>query len=308
MKHDILVRMSQFNTSGEELKGLRKLFTDIKLRKTDERPVICEKSMLLYYLNHDTTTNTRDDALGGLADRQQFELSEYGTFCTTVPFHSIRTRVWHVTLCPKFWFQTPSKRMVTRVIPPSAQRQSGPLIAIFSIGAHQCFQTRAVWHKTFVTFRTIWRGLWCVTSELNEMVQYTSNSKMSILVHSSAIPVASCSFLRIPVPFLWTPVEWVHSCRNQWGMVKYCRARPFGQTLSWNKHLTAIVTSIRDIIHNSYITEIPKFLFRKEIQILTCFGDFTTSKAFVGQLHASVCHLDGALRSLQVGGGDETKS
>ena len=81
MKHDILVRMSQFNTSGEELKGLRKLFTDIKLRKTDERPVICEKSILLYYLNHDTATNTRDDALGGLADRRQFGLSEYGTFC-----------------------------------------------------------------------------------------------------------------------------------------------------------------------------------------------------------------------------------
>ena len=80
MKHDILVRMSQFNTSGEELKGLRKLFTDIKLRKTDERPVICEKSILLYYLNHDTATNTRDDALGGLADRRQFGLSEYGTF------------------------------------------------------------------------------------------------------------------------------------------------------------------------------------------------------------------------------------
>ena len=83
MKHDILVRMSQFNTSGEELKGLRKLFTDIKLRKTDERPVICEKSILLYYLNHDTATNTRDDALGGLADRRQFGLSEYGTFCAT---------------------------------------------------------------------------------------------------------------------------------------------------------------------------------------------------------------------------------
>ena len=82
MKHDILVRMSQFNTSGEELKGLRKLFTDIKLRKTDERPVICEKSILLYYLNHDTATNTRDDALGGLADRRQFGLSEYGTFCS----------------------------------------------------------------------------------------------------------------------------------------------------------------------------------------------------------------------------------
>ena len=81
MKHDILVRMSQFNTSGEELKGLRKLFTDIKLRKTDERPVICEKSILLYYLNHDTATNTRDDALGRLADRRQFGLSEYGTFC-----------------------------------------------------------------------------------------------------------------------------------------------------------------------------------------------------------------------------------
>ena len=30
---------------------------------------------------------------------------------------------------------------------------------------------------------------------------------MSILVHSSAIPVHSCSFLRIPVPFLWTPAD-----------------------------------------------------------------------------------------------------
>ena len=52
---------------------------------------------------------------------------------------------------------------------------------------------------------------------------------MSILVHSSAIPVDSCSipvdscpFLQVLVPFLWIPVEWIHSCRNQWGMVKYC--------------------------------------------------------------------------------------
>ena len=59
--------------------------------------------------------------------------------------------------------------------------------------------------------------------------------------------------------------------------------------------------------------EIPKFLFRKkEIQILTRFGDFTTIQEGIcwapGQLHAFVCHLDGALRSLQVGGGKETKS
>ena len=61
-----------------------------------------------------------------------------------------------------------------RVIPPPARRQSRPLIALFSIGAHQCFRTKAMWHRTLVTFRTIWRGLWRVTSELNEMVQYVN--------------------------------------------------------------------------------------------------------------------------------------
>ena len=60
-----------------------------------------------------------------------------------------------------------------RVIPPPAWHQSGPSIAIFSIGTCLCFQTRAMWHKTCVTFQTIWRGLWHVTSKLNEMVQYT---------------------------------------------------------------------------------------------------------------------------------------
>ena len=57
------------------------------------------------------------------------------------------------------------------------------------------------------------------------------------------------------------------------------RARPIGRTLNLNKRrvlLTAIVTSIRNTIHNFYMTEMPKFIFRKkEIQILTRFGDLT---------------------------------
>ena len=57
-----------------------------------------------------------------------------------------------------------------RVILPPTQCQSR-LISLFSIGTHQCFRTRAMWHRTLVTFWTIWRGLWHVTSELNEVVQ-----------------------------------------------------------------------------------------------------------------------------------------
>jgi len=36
-----------------------------------------------------------------------------------------------------------------------------------------------------------------------------------IPVHSSGFRCHSCGFH-------WIPVEWLHSCRNQWGKAKYC--------------------------------------------------------------------------------------
>ena len=35
------------------------------------------------------------------------------------------------------------------------------------------------------------------------------------------IPAHSCGFLCHSCGLLWIPVEWVHSYRNQWGMMKY---------------------------------------------------------------------------------------
>jgi hypothetical protein len=59
---------------------------------------------------------------------------------------------------------------------------------------------------------------------------------LSILVHSSATSTHSCGFqchsCRFwchscgfwyhSCGFWWIPVEWLHSCRNVWGMIKYC--------------------------------------------------------------------------------------
>ena len=73
---------------------------------------------------------------------------------------------------------------------------------------------------------------------------------MSILVHSSAIPVHSspfwfhsCKFLPIPVDSCVIPVEWIHSCWNQWLMVKFCTSPAVLSQSSDTIHLLPLPSS-----------------------------------------------------------------
>ena len=106
----------------------------------------------------------------------QFKFESFEATCSiTVPFQSIRQGLWHVMGLLKIWFQQPSKVVVTYPnfweifgsLAPQATRK-------FLYYSHD-YQMNSAHHKNCHDNHDIsafWRVPWCVTAELNEMVQY----------------------------------------------------------------------------------------------------------------------------------------
>ena len=97
------------------------------------------------------------------------------TDASTVPFQSIWQGLWCVTGLPKFWFQWPSKVVMTYPnfweifgsLAPHATRN-------FLYYSHD-YQMNSAHHKNRCDncdISAFWRVPWRVTAELNEMVQY----------------------------------------------------------------------------------------------------------------------------------------
>ena len=100
-------------------------------------------------------------------------------YCITVVFHSIRQGLWCVTAQPKFWFQHSQNLAMTR---PEIWQYSatGHKIILFWDSDHQtvsALEKIACYHHYILA---ILKATWCITAELNEILQYLITTRLHL--------------------------------------------------------------------------------------------------------------------------------